>query len=67
MGSFCGQFADGVLINIKILFRDRTGFIICYKRLEEGTFERLKSSPGKASLEVRFTVYCRSKIRSKIR
>jgi len=36
----------------KILFWDRTGFVIWYKRLEEGTFERLKSSHGKASLEV---------------
>ena len=36
----------------KILFWDRTGFVIWYKRLEEGTFEKLKSPPGNASLEV---------------
>jgi len=36
----------------KILFWDRTGFIIWYKRLEEGTFERLKSEPGEASIEI---------------
>ena len=36
----------------KILFWDRTGFVLWYKRLEEGTFEKLPCPPGQASLEV---------------
>jgi len=36
----------------KILFWNRTGFILWYKKLEEGRFERLPNPSGQASLEV---------------
>jgi transposase len=36
----------------KILFWDRTGFIIWYKQLQEGTFEKLPCENNKPSIEV---------------
>ena len=36
----------------KILFWDRTGFCLWYKRLEKGTFQKLTCSGGKSAIEV---------------
>ena len=36
----------------KILFWDRTGFCLWYKKLEEGTFERLPNPNKETSIEV---------------
>jgi len=36
----------------KILFWDRTGFVLWYKKLQEGTFEKLPNNNNKASIEV---------------
>lgn len=36
----------------KILFWDRTGFVIWYKKLEAGTYEKLTCCSGPPSLEV---------------
>jgi len=45
---FFNKFGD----KCKILFWDRTGFVTWYKKLEEGTFEKLPNNDSKTSIEV---------------
>jgi transposase len=45
---FFGKSGD----KCKILFWDRTGFVVWYKQLEEGTFEKLPCEKNNTSIEV---------------
>jgi transposase len=43
-------FFNGRRTQVKMLVWDRSGFVIYYKRLEAGRFERLQGQEGKKSL-----------------
>lgn len=52
---FCGHlfvFFNKTGDKCKILFWDRTGFVIWYKQLLEGTFEKIPPRDNKSSIEV---------------
>ena len=52
---FCGHlfvFFNKTGDKCKILFWDRTGFVLWYKQLQEGTFEKLPCENNKPSIEV---------------
>ncbi|MFM9010586.1 MAG: IS66 family insertion sequence element accessory protein TnpB [Planctomycetota bacterium] len=59
-GTFGGDPADGSLFlfvnkrrdRIKALWWDGDGYVLWYKRLEEGTFEVVPSRPGEARVRI---------------
>jgi transposase len=59
-GDFGREPTDGSLFlftnrkqdRLKILYWDRDGFAIWYKRLEAGTFEKIPATTGEASLQI---------------
>ena len=59
-GNFGGDPADGSLFlfvnkrrdRIKAMWWDGDGYVLWYKRLEEGTFETVPSRPGEARVRI---------------
>ncbi len=45
---FCNKAGD----KVKVLYWDKTGFCLWYKRLEAGTFEVLDGNEGQASVQI---------------